>query len=82
MITKPGGIIRVPAEKKRVLVKSIVREPSRNESKIPPTLSLYSIKRRATSLINPNKHIKTMTIGSEKWKMDEVLNGIWDCLEV
>jgi len=64
MIAKPGGIIRVPAEKKRILVKSIVKESFRNESKISPTLSLYSIQRRGTSLINPNKHIKTITLGT------------------
>jgi hypothetical protein len=64
MVAKPGGIIRIPAEKKRILVKSIGKEPSRNEPKISPTLSLYSIQRRGTSLINPKQHIKKMTLGT------------------
>ncbi len=80
LIAKPGAVIKVPAEKRRMLSKSIIKDPVKNENKISPTLSLFNIQRRGTSLITQGKHIKTQSLGSEKWKMEEILNGVWNCL--
>jgi hypothetical protein len=61
LITKRGGLVRPPAEKKRVLSKSILKEKTEERQ---TTYSIFNIQKRVSSGVASNKQLKT----SEKLK--------------
>ena len=76
LVAKRGGVIRSPAEKRRFFSRSILRETPKIE-KPSPTLSMYNIQKRSVA-----KHAKCPSFSCAKWKIDDLLTGPLNCLEV
>ena len=75
LITKRGGLVRPPAEKKRVLSKSILKEKTEERQ---TTYSIFNIQKRVSSGVASNKQLKT----SEKLKPEQIISTIWSGLDL